>query len=106
MAVVRDISIFMGVGLLGAALGPALTVVQAAAAPAQSSDGVAVVLFPAWEDPADALHRAGWHVIGPQQAPLGILAAPSPNAADSIDGAWAILRNPSLIAFCTPKENT
>lgn len=102
----RDIAVYIGVVLLGLSLGPALMLVQASAAPADESDTLAVVVFPPWVDAPGALSVAGWHSVGPTQAILGTLAAPSSTASEYIEGAWAILRNPTLIAFCISKEPT
>ena len=97
-------AVYCGVVLFGVCLGPALMLVQASAVVQQREDDLAVVLFPPWSNAAQALQQAGWHLLGPQQAPFGTLAPPSSTARERIDGAWAVLRNPALIAICTSKE--
>ncbi|MCC1493706.1 hypothetical protein [Cognatishimia sp. F0-27] len=63
-----------------------------------------LVLFPPWEDGAALVEKAGGSPVGPEQAPMGILAFAADGAAFDRRlreiGAWAIVDGTVLARLC------
>lgn len=73
-------------------------------APPPTGDGPRLVLFPPWTDGWAVVRAAGGAPVGPQSAPLGILAY----AADNVGfdqrlqdaGAWAVIDGRAIARLC------
>lgn len=91
--------------LAGLALPPVLAV---RAAPV--GDGPRLVVHAPWTDGAALVARAGGMVVGPRDAPMGILAARG--TADGFDarlraaGAWAVIDGSVLARLCGVKADS
>lgn len=81
------------------AVGPALALSSAAAAPGA---GPFLVLTPPWRNGHAVIDAAGGVAVGPSQAPLTILAGGGPGfrAALLAKGAWAVIPARSLPFLC------
>ena len=54
---------------------------------------------------AEALVRqAGGDLIGPERAPLAVIAQGEPGFAQRLDGAWLVIDARWLLALCTPSK--
>lgn len=72
--------------------------------------GPRLVLFPPWRDGLELVQKAGGDLVGPVQAPMGLLAF----AADGSDfnrrlrdaGAWAVIDGTSIARLCGVSTTT
>ncbi|PYF11158.1 hypothetical protein C8J30_103254 [Rhodobacter viridis] len=68
-----------------------------------SGAGPWVIVVPPWRSADLIAEKAGAHLIGPTEAPLGhLVAASDPGAAGRLSdaGAWAVVDAATVTAFC------
>jgi len=91
-------ALVFGVFLLSLAVTPLALLARPA-----TGAGIVVVVLPPWMDADTLLTQAGGRVVGPERAPLGVLAqVETVSALKKLRhlGAWAVMDGAALAELC------